>query len=267
MRANERLLEAMNGIDGETVLRTAALLEKREDKLRRRSGRVWRTILIAAVITSLLSVTAYAVSQFSMRGRPVRTGETFTWTYNDTTREWPCKYVFEFEGPTECPEVEFRAGWAPTADYWGWLPENRDGWGTLYEAKEIYNEELGVYMPACVIDVCYAPQFVNGGAMILMDFTPNEIVEEEWDGGVRALCFTAVAGHAIDREQTVFPTGSFVILFYPEQGWIIGVRGYDSMENIEHIARSLEVRALEKTVTQADFMGEREVEFGDIYIG
>jgi uncharacterized protein YukE len=46
-----------------------------------------------------------------------------------------------------------------------------------------------------------------------------------------------------------------------------GVRGYDSMENIEHIARSLEVRALEKTVTQADFMGEREVEFGDIYIG
>ena len=262
------LMDALNRVDEAQLEATGRFFESgKEQIMKRKTIRTVRIVLIAAVITSLLSVTAYAVSQFSMRGRPVRTGETFTWTYNDTTREWPCKYVFEFEGPTECPEVEFRAGWAPTADYWGWLPENRDGWGTLYEAKEIYNEELGVYMPACVIDVCYAPQFVNGGAMILMDFTPNEIVEEEWDGGVRALCFTAVAGHAIDREQTVFPTGSFVILFYPEQGWIIGVRGYDSMENIEHIARSLEVRALEKTVTQADFMGEREVEFGDIYIG
>ncbi len=268
MNNSLRLLEAMNGIGEETLHRTWQFLEIREERRQVRSRRIWRTLLIAAVLTSLLSVTAYAVSQFTMRGRPVQSGETFSWTYNDQTLEWPCKYVFEFEGPTECPEIEFRAAWAPSEDYWGWIcPEQDGGWASLYEAKEIYNEEVGVYMPACVIDILYAPQFVDGGAMILMDFTPGEIVEEEWEGGVRVLKFSALSGHAIDREQTVFPTGNFVILFHPEQGWILGVRGYDSMEHIEGIARGIEVRQLETMARQADYAGERNVEFGDIYIG
>lgn len=267
MRAEERLLEAMNGIPGETVLRTARLLESGAERPRSRR-RLWRTLLIAAVIMSLLGATAYAVAQFTMQGRTAAPGERFRYSFEDARAEWPSKYVFEFEGPTECPAVEFRPTWAPAEDYWGWLyPEDQDGWATLYEARELYNEEVGVYMPACVIDLCYAPQFVDGGALILMDFSPLEIVEEDWEGGVKAFKFAALSGHAIDREQTVFPTGNFVILFHPEQGWIIGVRGYDSMEHIEAIARSLEIRQLETTVRQSDFDGFRNVEFGDIYIG
>lgn len=266
MRAEERLLEAMNGIHEETVLRTGQLLENREEHKVRKSKKVWRTVLIAAIITSLLSVTAYAVSQFSMKGRTAAAGESFAWSLGeDVTGVCPSQYVFEFEGPAECRELEFRPTWAPNGDYWGPPEPGEDGWAALYEAKEIRNEEFGVFMPACVIDVCYAPEFIDGGALVLMDFTPQDIVEEDWDGGVKALKFAALSGHAIDAAQTEFPTGNFVILFHPEQGWIIGVRGYDSMENIEGIARGLEVRQLDKTLTKEDF--PRNVEFCDIYIG
>ena len=260
-----RLLEAMNGIAGETVLKTQSFLENQRARSRYRKRRAVRTLLLAAVIASLLGVTAYAVAQFTMKGRAAGEGERFAWAYDDVTGSWKASYVFTFEGPAECREIVFKAGWAPSEDYWWWPEPDEDGWSTLLEARELYDEEHHVYLPACVIDICYGAQCTDGGALILMDFTPQEIVEEDWEGGVKAYKFQAVAGHAIDREQTVFPTGNFVILFHPEQGWVVGVRGYDSMENLEGIARGLEIRQLDTVVRQEDFV--RNVEFGDIYIG
>ena len=56
-----------------------------------------------------------------------------------------------------------------------------------------------------------------------------------------------------------------MILFHPEQGWIVGVRGYDSMENLEQIARNLEVVQTEEVIRSTDF--ENKIDFCDIYIG
>lgn len=128
----------------------------------------------------------------------------------------------------------------------------------------MYNEEFDVYLPSCVVDIMYAPQFVDGGAMILIGFKPGEITRETW-GEVEVYKFQATATHAIDREQTQFPTGNFVILFHPEEGWIIGVRGYDSMENMEGIARGIIVEPTGRTVHKADF--DDKYAFCDIYVG
>ena len=62
-----------------------------------------------------------------------------------------------------------------------------------------------------------------------------------------------------------FAEGNFVILFHPEEGWIIGVRGYDSMENIEGIARGLTVEPTGRTIHKKDF--DSKYDFCDIYIG
>ena len=260
---NLDLLEAMNGITDETVLHTQHLLEHEEKHSVNKSKKFWRTALIAAVITCLLSVTAYAAVQFTMSGhRPEE--KSFTVEYGAISHEVPMEYVFEFQGPTECPEVQFKTNWTPTEDYWGFVGPQEDGWASLLEANEIYNETYQLYQPGCVIDVMYAPQFVDGGAMILSGWAPDAITEEIWEQ-VQAYKFTATATHPMNPEGTAFATGNFVILFHPEEGWIIGVRGYDSMENIEQIARNLEVRQSGGTIRSSDF----ETPFADcdIYIG
>lgn len=266
MNNSDRLLQAMNGIDSQTLEETRRLLEQREERSMPRKKKLWRTILIAAVITSLLSVTAYAVSQFTMQGRPGTEGECFVATFDDQRIEWRGEYVFSFEGPSECRRAQFHVGWAPSEDYWDetWSWPNEDGYNELMEAYPITFEDENVRAPRCVIDVMYAPQFIDGGAMILMGFKPGEITEEQW-GEVKVYRFSARATHAIDAEQTVYKTGNFVILFHPEQGWIVGVRGYDTMENIEGIARSIEVRQLDEIIRREDF--ESNVQFCDIYMG
>lgn len=257
------LLEAMNGIREDAILHARQLLENKEERKMRSTKTLWRTLLIAAVLVSLFSVTAYATAQFQMRGRTGGRGESFAAHFGELSVDWPGEYVFEFDGPAECQEVQFKTTWAPNEDYW--FPEDwAEDWTQLVEGRELYNEELQVYQAACVVDVMYAPQFTDGGAMILKGFTPDEMTRETW-GDVEVYKFEATATHAFDAAQTVFPVGNFVILFHPEQGWIIGVRGYDSMENIEGIARGLEIRQTDRVIKSSDF--ENPYDFCDIYIG
>jgi len=263
MLNEELLLDAMQGIRLENVKKAESFLGYAEDATPpfRVHRKLWSTLLVAAIIVSLFTVTAYALGWFQMSHHGSR--ETYTATIGEQQVEWKGEYAFEFEGPEECPEVRFHVDWAPSDDYWypaSWAT----GWTELVEGRELYNEEFGVYMPSCVVDILYAPQFVDGGAMILIGFKPGEITRETW-GDVEVYKFQATATHAIDREQTEFPTGNFVILFHPEEGWIIGVRGYDSMENIEGIARGLTVEPTGRTIHKKDF--DSKYDFCDIYIG
>ena len=116
---------------------------------------------------------------------------------------------------------------------------------------EVYREYFaGVYRYALAL--CGDPSLAE------------EITQETW-GEVQVYKFQAKATHAIGTEQKHFLTGNFVILFHPEQGWIIGVRGYDSMQNMEGIARGLIVEPTGNTIRRSDF--ESPYDFCDIYIG
>lgn len=259
----DMLLNAMQGIRPENVRKAEVFLgyTKEVRPVRHVRRKLWSTLLVAAILISLLTITAYALGLFQMSGH--RGKESFTAQYGGQNISWTGEYVFEFEGPEECPEVHFKTTWAPDNDYWfpaDWAAD----WTQLVEGREIYNEEYGIYTASCVVDVMYAPQFVDGGAMVLIGFQPQEITQETW-GEVQVYKFQAKATHAIGTEQKHFLTGNFVILFHPEEGWIIGVRGYDSMENIEGIARGLTVEPTGKTIRRSDF--EEPYSFCDIYVG
>ncbi len=262
MLGSSFLIEAMNGVRDEQVIMAGEMLGYIEKKKESHYNRkLWTTLLVAAILISLFTVTAYAMGWFQLRHHV--SNETYSATFGEMELEWKGEYAFEFEGPEECPEVRFRVTWSPNDDYWypaSWAV----GQTKLVEGREIYNEEFGVYMPSCIVDIMYAPQFVDGGAMILLGFQPGEIKQETW-GEVEVYQFEAKATHAIDLEQTAFPTGNFVILFHPEEGWIISVRGYDSMENMLGIARGLIVEPTGRTVHKTDF--ESKYDFCDIYIG
>lgn len=261
MLDSNMLLDAMTGIPEEQILEAGRLLQWGEAAPVRRRRKLWTALLVAAVLVSLFTVTAYALGLFQMSGQGGR--QTFRTQIGEQQLEWSSEYTFTFEGPEQCQEIRFQITWAPDEDYW--FPEDwADGWTELVEGREIYDEEYGVYMPSCVVDIHYAPQFVQDGALVLQGFQPQKITREIW-GEVEVYKFRALSTHAIDREQTVFPTGNFVMLFHPEQGWIIGVRGYDSMENLEGIARGLVVEPTGNTVRSEDF--EIVYDICDIYIG
>ena len=170
------LIEAMNGVHDEQVALAGQMLGYFAGKEGMRPRRkIWSTLLVAAIIISLFTATAYALGRFQMRHHVSE--EIYVATFGEMEVEWTGEYAFEFEGPEECPEVRFRVTWSPSEDYWypaSWAV----GQTKLVEGREIYNEEFGVYMPSCVVDIMYAPQFVDGGAMILLGFQPGEITRD-----------------------------------------------------------------------------------------
>ena len=195
----DMLLDAMQGIRPENVRKGEVFLGYTEEvrHVRHVRRKLWSTLLVAAILISLLTITAYALGLFQMSGH--RGKESFTAQYGGQNISWTGEYVFEFEGPEECPEVHFKTTWAPDNDYWfpaDWAAD----WTQLVEGREIYNEEYGIYTASCVVDVMYAPQFVDGGAMVLIGFQPQEITQETW-GEVQVYKFQAKATHAIGIEQ------------------------------------------------------------------
>lgn len=63
------LLQAMEGIGAEPVREAGALLGYTGQKARKGRRKLWRTLLLAAVIASLLGVTAYAAGWFGLSSR------------------------------------------------------------------------------------------------------------------------------------------------------------------------------------------------------
>lgn len=63
------LLQAMEGIGAEPVREAGALLGYTGQKARKGRRKLWRTLLLAAVIASLLGVTAYAAGWLGLSSR------------------------------------------------------------------------------------------------------------------------------------------------------------------------------------------------------
>ena len=197
------LIEAMNGVHDKQIILAGEMLgyiEKKEASHYNRN--LWTTLLVAAIIVSLFTATAYAMGWFQMSHHVSQ--ETYVAAaFGEMELEWTGEYAFEFRGGRRnARRYASESHGTPSDDYWypaSWAV----GPTKLVEGREIYNEEFGVYMPSCVVDIMYAPQFVDGGAMILLGFQPGEIIRETW-GDVEVYKFQATATHAIDREQTGF---------------------------------------------------------------
>ena len=225
--------------------------------------RTVRVTLLAAVLVSLITVTAFASGLFSVKTRPAETDETYTIHWEES--EWmpegsltwkDLKYIFKFEGPEESKKVEFKPGWLPfepLAEMNGWSRTD-DGWYTrlVSEGAPEVDSSSTNYQPYCV-EVYYAPQFYHDGAMILMYATPDEITEEDW-GEYQAMKFHAYQDIPANeyREETHLDY-YYVILFNQSNGEIIVVSGTSDMETVEHVAKELQIRQTGEIVKSSDF--------------
>lgn len=258
--------EEENMMNFENYRRKAAL---------RKAGRIF---LIAAVLTCLLTATAYAAGLFSFEARIPDADETFriSWTENEGGYlEWKdAKLALTFPDTPESREVEFRLGWLPfdvmenmpgchpwealSMDTWFtrfaseslFWPENRDRLPERYHDKRY--ESMG---QAVLIETYAMSMFNDGGAMLMLYQTPGEITEEHWDN-LDVLRFSAtqhldaVPEYNVPERDYVF---NFILLSNPEEGWVVEICGQDDMEILQKIAENMEFRTTGKILTQEDF--------------
>lgn len=268
------LLQAMDGVRAENVRKAERFLGYAGEsapsrRLRRRLG---STLLIAAVLISLFTITAYALGLFRVEPNALtpEDAENGKWIFTDSEgneMRWGdrCEHGFSFYfGGDQAPhKVEFRPGWLPqkpTFWYPGvdidkgspvWDPENVGWMEYLLDDRQRETEffpEPGVHdvgIPYLVtVNYAFADHYLvfNGAC---------EIVKHETWGAYEVYELTCekeihLNPGVTDREN-VISRENYVLLFSLEEGYMINVGGTLELESLEHIARELEVRATEES--------------------
>ena len=238
----------------------------------KKTRKAFQTLLIAAVITALMGVTAFAAGLFQVSSRAVEEGERFQVSFKtpdeDIVGEWPATYALEFDGAEECQAVRYRFNSLPEGVY---IPAGADGWIERADWKE---GEIAT-IPWCehvectvkkggggffVSDMFYMPCYVNDGALILMNHTPDQMEEEDWDGR-HVIKITSDHWKGIDGELHDLPETNYVLIIDTDQGWIFAIRGTASMDDLLYLAKNLEVEQTEEIVRKDQF--EKPYDFFD----
>lgn len=221
-------------------LRRRVLAQIRDDGRRRRFvlRRALSTALIAAVLVSLLTATAYALGLFrlnknhipddvTVRGKWIeRDGEgniaeVQILEYTDTN------LVFSFEAETAPRRVEFKPGWLPMEGF----GDGGSGWYHYFGNDGESGEARIPYK----IEIFYA---IPGFRLVMM--YQSEIVEETSWGEYELVKLVNHASWGDDN---------YVLLFHPAQGYMIRVGGCLDMETLEKLAKDLEIRLTDEEVT------------------
>jgi hypothetical protein len=234
------------------------------------AGRRALTLALAAALVLALAVGAMAVGGvFRMSVREAQPEETFAGPSvvrengETETYYWDgAKLVCNFDGPDECSRIRFKPNEMPYDVNAVFSSRDTDGWYSVLSCEGCGG---GSEQP-CRIDVYYAPQFVDGGNLLLL-YADNvtEIEEGEWNG-------CRVTKFQTEWENHNFPEGehivdcSYYILYQPEQGYIITVSSMqDNLDELEQIAQSLEIEQTDEIVSAANYQGHNE--FLDCGIG
>lgn len=215
-------------------------------QLRRRN--IIRTVLIAAVIAALMTVTAFAAGLFTMERHEVEEGEEVSgyWRFYDEEGNlkldqelnYPdAGMVFTFYGPenAEYNQPEFRFGWLPEEgehyeEQQRFIDKDEDGWLDNYGG--LCNCEL----IACQV---FADNIRTDGFRGVINGEARVLKEESWG------CWdvTEIQVDYSNSEMLSWPVPvNYIFMFDEERGYLIQVRGTDPMETLEKIAANLEVR-------------------------
>ena len=266
------LLEALNHVDEMQIESAGQYYEVGTGrKSMKKRIHFLRIALIAAAIAAMLGISAYATGVFSLRTRMTEPEETFPVHFRGTEGGeeaiegyWPGTFVLEFESLERCQPVRYRFGWLPEtaklAAYCvgedGWI-ERRDWdgitgfipWG---EHAEILGDDKNLFL---IGDMYYAPQFANGGALILMDAVPEEVTEETW-GEISVVKIQSERYQNLEGKFYEYNDGlirNYLVLFHQEEGWILALRGTFPMEELIKIAKHTEVVQTEGVVERSQF--------------
>ena len=224
------------------------------------------TIALAAALVLALCAGAYAAYS-SMSHRVPDAAETFSIHYEGSPTgyiEWKdAKLAVTFPETAVSREIEFRPGWLPFE-----LPD------TLYLSEPYSGLTKGTWFKRFTAESLDAPgypdmsqplliesysmsQFNDGGAILLLYYTPDGITEEHWDAqGVDVMRFhctmhlDAVPEYNMP-ERTL--EQNILLMSNAEAGWVIRLAGEIGMDQLVKVAKSLEVRETGKTFTAGDF--------------
>ncbi len=276
------LLDALGAVDEAQLDETRAFFEERKETKPVKTTRSMLHIgLIAAALVLLLSATAYAAGIFTVSGRPVEPEESFPVSFDTVDGDkiegaWPGTYALEFDGPEESAAVRYRFGWLPE-DYS--MPDyvySRPDEGNWIKSTGAEEPPLAAWSAHTefsgpdrnhyfVTDMYYSAQFAPDGALILMSAEVQDVAEEQWDelevrkiaSASEFLKLNEANGKPLRDRNGEFIVDklpcNYLVVFHPEQGWIFCVRGTLTMEELEKIARNIEVEPTGETVHHEDF--------------
>lgn len=200
-----------------------------------------RTVLMVAVIATLMTVSAFAAGLFTMNRKEVTEDEEVFgyWRYLDEDgnvyEEQKFVYpdagmVFSFTGPEVQEQsnlLKVKANWLPCDPDPGTV--DKEGW-SFYLTRQTDCSDLPYIVTASVVDTHGSRSVLNGKATV--------VKEEDWDNWhvLEIYC---------DYTQTEFgkawDSANYILMFDEDTGWLINVKGTESMEVLEKIARNLEV--------------------------
>ena len=259
------LLRAMNGIYEEDVVMAGNSYFDEKQVKHLKTKRIISFALAAALILSL-GIAAYAAFS-SMTHRVPKKSETFriSWEEGPTGYvEWSdAKLAVTFPETAESKEIEFRPSWLPDE-----MASLKDGsWRSRLTAEKLAfsgppQSKIPAYqdmMQPLLIETYYMSQFSDGGALLLLYYTPEEIIEEHWDEQnvdvMRFHCtehFDARPEIGMDEytlEQDI------ILMSNADAGWAVRVCGEIGMDELVNIAKNLEIRETGKVLTCDDFEG------------
>ena len=253
------LLRAMNGIYEEDVVMAGNSYFDEKQVKHFKTKRIISFALAAALILSL-GIAAYAAFS-SMTHRVPKKSETFriSWEEGPTGYvEWSdAKLAVTFPETAESKEIEFRPSWLPDE-----MASLKDGlWRSRLTAEKLAfsgppQSKIPAYqdmMQPLLIETYYMSQFSDGGALLLLYYTPEEIIEEHWDElGVDVMRFHCTehfdARPEIGMDEYTLEQ-DIILMSNADAGWAVRVCGEIGMDELVNIAKNLEIRETGKVLT------------------
>ena len=263
MLSSLTLLRAMNGIHEEDVVMAGNSYFDEKQVKHFKTKRIISFALAAALILSL-GIAAYAAFS-SMTHRVPKKSETFriSWEEGPTGYvEWSdAKLAVTFPETAESKEIEFRPSWLPDE-----LSSLQNGsWRSRLTAEKLAlsgspQSKIPAYqdmMQPLLIETYYMSQFSDGGALLLLYYTPEEIIEEHWDElGVDVMRFHCTehfdARPEIGMDEYTLEQ-DIILLSDADAGWVVRVCGEIGMDELVKVAKSLEIRETGKVLACDDF--------------
>ena len=235
-----------------------------------RRRNVTRILLLAAVIATLMTATAFGAGIFGMHRVSIPKEEVPSgyWRFYDDTgklvEEQKLVYpdaglVFTFTGPDRPRyQLEIRLGWLPEGEHYDQCFRSDytgDGWGNGFGALCSHD-----HIP-CQI---FAYEVDTRGKMSVLNAEPVTIEEETWDNWKVTKVVADYSSTEWSSMNKYWSIVNYILMFDEEQGILVTVQGEDSMETLEKIAKNLEIWETDTPMLQGSPLDEIQIGMMDI---
>lgn len=231
-------------------IRRRVLSQLKNDTRRRHFAwhRALRTVALATGLAALLTMAAYALGLFRMNARMVPPNYTVhgQWIERDAQGNviriqdlyYPgANFVLTFDCNAEAKAIEFSPHWVPSEGH-GWSYErsawsdSTNDWYTHFGSEDANGTTGAItYQISCFYAV--------PGFQLVMQFESEIVEETTWD----ELEIMKLINH-----NPYWGDDNYILMFSPSDGYLIRVGGHCSMDELEQIARALQVRVTDRKV-------------------